>query len=240
MAKEDTEIIYGLRASLAVFGKRPTDILRVATSRTVRDEVSELSRWATGKSVPCAETNDSELDRMADSSHHEGVCILTKPRKWTTPAELADLLVRSKGLALALDRVRNPYNIGAILRTAAFFGVDAVLIAGALAPQAVRVAEGGAEHVLLSRTTDIVDTLGRLRAKGVRVVGTDSKADQDQKQANFSRPVVVVMGHEREGISDRMRAQCDQTVALRGSGSIESLNVSVAAGVLIAEITGKK
>lgn len=236
MAKDDTEIVYGVRASLAVLSARPNDLLRVACSRDARDAVAELTQWSSNAKLPTLERNDTELERMAGSAHHEGVCVMTKPRKWTTPSELAELLVRDKGVAVALDRVRNPYNVGAILRSAAFFGVDAVLLAGTLSPQAVRVAEGGAERVKLSRTTDMADTLARLRAKGVRVIGTDGHATKDAKSANLSRPLVLVMGNEREGINERMRAQCDETIALRGAGKIESLNVAVAAGILIAAI----
>jgi TrmH RNA methyltransferase len=155
---------------------------------------------------------------------------------------LAEQLVLRKGTAIALDRVRNPYNIGAILRTAAFFGVDAALLGApaphpALPPDAVRVAEGGAEHLLLSRTTDLADTLARLRQRGVQVVGTDVVDAKDALAFPFARPAVLVMGHEREGMSERVAAQCDARVTIRGSGAVESLNVAVATGVLVAQLT---
>ena len=91
----------------------------------------------------------TELNRIAESTHHEGLCVAARPRRWLSTADLADALARTKGTAVALDRVRNPYNIGAILRSAAFFGVDAVLLGTpaphpGLAPAAVQVAEGGA------------------------------------------------------------------------------------------------
>jgi TrmH RNA methyltransferase len=242
-ARDADETIQGLHAGLAVFAKRPDDVLQVAFSRAVRHEVSALARWAAGHSVPCDETSEGELDRIAGGSHHEGLCVLARPRRWLSTAELTDLLARTRGTCLALDRVRNPYNVGAILRSAAFFGVDAVLL-GAPAPHpglaatAVRVAEGGAEHVALARTTDLADTLARLRPRGVQVVGTDGGADKSALDARFDRPAALVLGHEREGLSDRIRAQCDTVVAIRGSGAVESLNVSVAAGVLVARMTG--
>jgi len=151
--------------------------------------------------------------------------------------------VRTKGTCIALDRVRNPYNVGAVLRSAAFFGVDAALLGApaphpGLPPLAVRVAEGGAEHVALARTTDLADTLARLRAKGVHVVGTDGHAETSALRHTFARPAVLVMGNEREGLGERIRAQCDAVVAIRGAGAVESLNVAVAAGVLISRMTG--
>ena len=137
--------------------------------------------------------------------------------------------------------MRNPYNVGAILRSAAFFGVEAALLGTpaphpGLPPTAVRVAEGGAEHVALARTTDLADTLARVKARGVRVVGADGHAPTSAAGFAFGRPVVLVLGNEREGLGDRARAQCDALVAVRGTGAVESLNVAVAAGVLLAEI----
>jgi TrmH RNA methyltransferase len=240
-AREPFELVQGLRAGLAVFARRPRDILRIAYARSVRPDVVELSRWAMRQGILCGEMSDSELDRFAESSHHEGLCIMTRPRAWAGARELADALAKSGGVAVALDRVRNPYNVGAILRSAAFFGLEGALF-GAQAPHpelastAVRVAEGGVEHLALSRTTDLADTLARLRQRGVRVVGADGHATTAAAGFAFGRPVVLVLGNEREGLGDRVRAQCDAIVAVRGGGGVESLNVAVAAGVLMAEI----
>jgi TrmH RNA methyltransferase len=155
---------------------------------------------------------------------------------------LAEALGRARGVAAALDRVRNPYNVGAVLRSAAFFGLDAVLLGApaphpGLAPTAVRVAEGGAEHVLLARTTDLAGTLARLRAAGVRVVGSDAHARAPAAASVFAPPCIVVVGNEREGLGERVRAQCDALVAIAGSGAMDSLNVAVAAGVLFSRLT---
>ncbi len=233
--------MQGLRAGLAVFARRPDEILRAAYARTVRQEIAELSRWAARQGVECTPMSDGELDRFAESTHHEGLCIETRPRRWGSARELAEALAKSGGAAVALDRVRNPYNVGAILRSAAFFGLEGALF-GAQAPHpelastAVRVAEGGVEHLALSRTTDLADTLARLRQHGVRIVGADGHAGTTAAGFAFGRPVVLVLGNEREGLGDRVRAQCDAVVAVGGAGRVESLNVAVAAGVLMAEM----
>ncbi|MGZ3419771.1 MAG: TrmH family RNA methyltransferase [Polyangiales bacterium] len=225
-----TEVVYGLRAGLAVLAKRPQDVVAIACSRDVRRQIGRGQ-----------ETPDRELERLAQNKNHEGLVLETRARKWLSPGDLADLLVKKKGVAVALDRVRNPYNVGAILRSAAFFGVDAALLGPiaphpALAPDAVRVAEGGIEHLAMARTTDLADTLSRLRQRGVRVVGADGAAKENAIGHDFRRPTVLVMGNEREGLGDRVRAQCDAIVAIPGSGAVESLNVAVAAGVLVSEL----
>jgi TrmH RNA methyltransferase len=234
-------VTQGLRAGLAVYARRPGDLVRVVHTRDVRDEVGELARWATASGVPCAEVSSAELDRFAESTHHEGLCVVARPRRWAPPRDIAEALARTQGAAIAFDRVRNPYNVGAVLRSAAFFGFEAALFGAQaphpeLAPTAVRVAEGGVEHLALARTTDLADTLNRIRERGIRVIGADGEADVDALTFDFPRPVVLVLGNEREGMSDRVRAQCHAVVAIRGSGAIESLNVGVAAGVLIARV----
>lgn len=240
--RDDGEVIYGLRAGLAVYARRPGDVLRVAFGAGVRGEIGDLGRFADARRIPIAEASEAELARIAGTPHHEGLCVLARPRRWTSAAQLGDALVRAKGAAIALDRVRNPYNVGAILRTAAFFGIDGALLGSiaphpALAPDAVRVAEGGAEHLALSRTTDLADTLGRFRDRGIAVVAADGASTTPAIGFRFARPTVLVLGHEREGVSERVRAQCDAVIAIPGSGAIESLNVAVAAGLLIGELT---
>jgi TrmH RNA methyltransferase len=230
------EIVYGLRASLAVFDTRAGDIERVAYSRDVKKEIEPLLQWAKQRA---REEKPDALGRMAHAQNHEGVVLVTKPRRYVAQGDLIELLVRSKGTAVALDRVRNPYNVGAIVRSAAFFGVDAVILGApaphpGMAPDAVRVAEGGAEHVALARTTDLADTLTRLKQRGVQIVGADGHAKTDAAKFDYARPVVLVVGHEREGLGPRVRSVCDELVAIRGSGNVESLNVAIATSVLIS------
>ncbi len=225
---------------MAVLQTRSRDVVRVAcTTELVREAERAIGHAST---VPRIDVLDERsLEHLARSSQHEGIVVEARPRRWASTSDLAELLVSKKGAALALDRVRNSYNIGAILRSAAFFGIDAALL-GAPAPHpgvdpnAIRVAEGGVEHLVLCRTTDLADTLRRLRARGIRVFGADGQATHDVLTTTFERPCMLVVGNEREGLHPRVRAECDAIVAIRGSGAVESLNVGVAAGVLCSRL----
>jgi TrmH RNA methyltransferase len=241
------ELVYGLRAGIAVLTARPEDVRAVTCIEAARAEVLgaiEANAEGLGHLVrdrTFAVRPEHELERLVSTRQHEGLVVRARARRWLAPAELGDILARNKGTAIALDRVRNPYNIGAVLRSAAFFGVDAALLGApaphpALAPDAVRVAEGGVEHLLVSRTTDLVDTLTRLRLRGVQIVGADGAAEASAFGFAFRRPTLLVMGNEREGLAARVRAQCDAIVKIPGTGAVESLNVAVATGVLIAEM----
>lgn len=241
------ELVYGLRAGLAVLASRPEDVRAVTCAEAVRAEVTsaiEANREGLGWLLAqraLAVRPDHEVERLVGTRQHEGLVVKARPRRWLTASELGDILARNKGCAIALDRVRNPYNIGAVLRSAAFFGVEAALLGApaphpALAPDAVRVAEGGVEHLLVSRTTDLAETLGRLRQRGIQIVGADGAGATSAVGFAFRRPTLLVMGNEREGMTERVRSQCDAIVKIPGTGAVESLNVAVAAGVLVAEM----
>ncbi|MDP3278468.1 MAG: RNA methyltransferase [Deltaproteobacteria bacterium] len=239
--ERETECVFGLRAALAVAAKRPADLRGVFVHDSMQSVCEPLLRVAHAQRVSVTVCGHEELAARARSGQHEGVLVIASRRAWVAPKVMLASLRANKGVVIALDRVRNPYNIGAIMRSAAFFGLQGVLF-GSRAPEpdlpddSVRVAEGGVEHLQLSRTTDLADTLMRFRADGVHVVGAESDATDDALRYPYPRPSVLVLGHEREGISDRVRAQCDHMVCIRGAGTIESLNVAIAASLVIAAL----
>ena len=195
-----------------------------------------MLREAARRRIAYREVSEEELSRMAESQHHEGVCVLVR----RTAAATSDLAGRAtpRGLIVALDHVGNPHNAGAILRTAAFFGAHGLVLGSdereALTPAALRVAEGGAEHVPVVHCADLVAALETLRAEGLGIIGADSKARLPLAALKWPKRCVLVLGHERDGLSPAVRKCCDAGVHIAGSGAIDSLNVSVAAGVLIA------
>jgi len=237
----ESELIYGLRAVDAVLVVRPHDAIELSFDTRAEREITPVIERARAKGVRVTPSSAHELRSITGTHNHEGIALRAAPRRWTPAKNLANVLSNGRGAAVALDRVRNAYNIGAIVRSAAFFGIDAVIF-GSRAPEpdlpedAVRVAEGGAEHLALSRTTDLAETLERLRESGVQIVGAESDGAASAVGFSFASKSVLVLGHEREGISDRVRAQCDAVVAIRGSGAIESLNVAIAASVMLSEL----
>ena len=243
---ERGDLIYGFRASEAVLSKRGQSVHEVLVDFSQFEPAwrhsFDVLRRTLSAHVRITETPSASLQRLTESTNHEGIAVRAAARSWVPAKDLKRLLVEGQLTAIALDRVRNPYNIGAILRSAAFFGVDVVILGApaphpALPPDAVRVAEGGAEHVRLARTTDLAETLAQLRSVGVRVLGAENDGAVDAFAFRFPQPSVLVFGHEREGLSDRVKANCDQMVAIRGTGAIQSLNVAIAASVLIGELT---
>lgn len=232
-----TERVYGLAAALAVLRNRPEQVVNIAYSAGARRVLGPFLREAARRHLAYRELGDEELGRMAGSLHHEGICLLVRKRAACTLIELARR-TEPGGLLLALDNVSNPHNLGAVLRSAAFFGVKGLLLAdenrSLITPSATRVAEGGAEHVAVSQIAALAPALRELRELGLHVVGADGHAPIALPALRWPTRAVLVLGSEDIGLSPAVKQSCDQLVQIAGSGALESLNVSVAAGILLA------
>lgn len=235
--------VYGLSAALAVLARRPEQVKNIAHTSAVRAEIGEALREAARRRIAYREVSDAELGRMAGSIHHEGICLLVKERPLASLAELAQRTA-PRGLVIALDRVSNPHNVGAILRSAAFFGARGMIVSGlggrrgGLPAAAVRIAAGAAEHMPIARVDDLGAALRELSASGLAVVGADAHASATLSELRWPERCVLVMGSEDLGLSKPVRGRCDLLIRIAGSGAVESLNVSVAAGVVLASFAG--
>jgi TrmH RNA methyltransferase len=232
-----SERVYGLEAALAVLRRRPEHVLKIAHTKGVRASLGPALRDAARRRIPYRELDDEELARIAGSVHHEGICLLVRARADSTLAELA-ALTQPKGLLLALDGVSNPHNVGAVLRSAAFFGAKGMLLAASdrelLTPAAIRVAEGGAEHVAIAHIAELAPALREARALGLSVIGADGHARASLAALRWPERALLVLGSEERGLSPAVQQCCERRVQITGSGALESLNVSVAAGVFLA------
>jgi TrmH RNA methyltransferase len=231
------ERIYGLSAALAVLEVRPEDVLRLAYSPRARAALANALRAAAKRRIAYRELSDEELKAMAGAVHHEGVCVLARPREEPTPDELA-ARTQPRGLIAALDGVDNPHNIGAVLRSAAFFGVAGLLVAdpqrSALPSSARRIAEGGAEHVPYVHLPELAPALRALQQRGHQIIGTDSENGTPLPDFRWPPRCVLVLGAEDEGLSPAVRARCTTVIRIPGTPAVQSLNVSAAAAVLFA------
>lgn len=238
---QPVERIYGIAAALAVLATRPEDVLRIAYSPRARAALGPSLREAARQRIAYRELSDEEIGKMAGAVHHEGVCVLARPAGELSLGALA-ARAKPRGLIAALDGVDNPHNVGAVLRSAAFFGVKGLLIGEpkrrALPSSARRVAEGGAEHVPWQQVADLPAALRSLREHGLRVIGSDSGQGISLSELSWPQRCVIVLGAEDQGLSKQVRACCDDIVRIAGTGAVESLNVAVAAGVLFASYRG--
>jgi len=236
------EVFHGVRACQAIFARRPSAIVRVYLAAGRRREFAALMAWCAREHKGFQVVADESLERLCGSLHHEGVAILARePDRGSLGGLLSGIEAGVIGGPLVfLDGVQNPHNLGSILRTAAHFGVGAVLgRTGELPPlsaAAARVAEGAAEFVPVFELVDPPADLARLRKAGLSIVVTASGSGESLFESRFDRRVVVVLGNEGGGVSPAVARAADGTVRIPGTGVIESLNVSVACGIVVGEL----
>jgi RNA methyltransferase, TrmH family len=253
--------LFGVSACRAVFARRPEAIRKIwLTEQRVGAFRDVLAACAANRVGYRIVAND-DLERLTQSTHHEGVCFdVLRPEQLSLEQLLelagegsADRSVSSKerprsattaprpSLTLWLDGVGNPHNLGAVLRIAAHFGADAVLVprgAGAqLSGAACRVAEGGAEAVPLVLLDDPVVALRRLERSGYGVFATVVRPEPGAGLHETAFPVrsVVVFGAETAGTSAALLGAVPRHLFIPGTGAVESLNVATAAAVIVAE-----
>ena len=231
---------YGLNAVQAVFAKRPEAIRKVYLAESRIPHLQPLLAWCVQQRIGYRVVAEADLGKLAASSHHEGVVadVLRVPplplQDW-----LASLAPGAPALALWLDGVGNPHNFGAILRSAAHFGVAAILQPRdstlAMSGAAARVAEGGAEQVPLVRMDVRGDALARLRAAGFTLAATVVHDGQDLFATRLPQRLIYVMGAEGEGMDNALAQDCDLRLSIPGTGAVESLNVAAATAVFLAQ-----
>jgi RNA methyltransferase, TrmH family len=237
----DDEMRYlGKNSCISVWKKRPKDLIRVYIAKDLSDEYSELLEFCAKHKKSYHLVNYHELEKLTDSKHHEGICVVAKEKRPLREVELFRELDGNRNLILYLDGVGNPHNLGAILRTAAHFGVS--FICGEkeemprISPAAHRTSEGGAESTNLVLVEDTERFFDRLKGMGFQVYAFDPKSDASSLfETRISERSVFVMGAEVSGVSGLLHAIADAKLKIPGTGAVESLNVSVAAALAMAE-----
>src|SRR5450755_3179156 len=184
--------------------------------------------------VPVRFEPRSSLDRLASSSAHQGVIALGAARKY------ADLdSVASSEMLVVLDGVEDPHNLGAVIRTAHAAGAGAIIIperrAAGITDVVAKAAAGALEHLPVVRVTNINRTLEDLKGRGHWIYGLDERGTEDYDRVEYAAPTVFVLGGEGKGLHEQVRKHCDVLVRIPLAGKISSLNVSVAAGVVLFE-----
>jgi len=242
--KEDNEIrICGLAAVRARFRRDASSIVRLYFDHPTSKKVGVMCRALAVSRKVYRCVGPSELERIADSVHHGGIVAVVenKPPKSPTSADIAFWARRREDLVV-LDRVGNAHNLGAIARSAAYFGVPRMVIAGDPASAkpgaaAFRVAEGGLEAVELWTVPEIAPFLRALSAAGYDVLAAATRGGTDiGRGVKPAGPWALVLGNEEQGLAPEVQAACSRLVTIPGSGRVESLNVSAAAAVLIRDL----
>ncbi len=236
-----SQAIYGLHAVRVMLERYPERVRAVRLAERRDDprsrQVEELARR---HGIPVQRTDPQALKQRVGDVAHQGVTAEVIPLPpWDEDRLLAALGSAKAPLLLALDGVQDPHNLGACLRSADACGVLAVIVprdrAAQLNATVRKVAVGAAETTPVVAVTNLVRTLKLLKAAGLWAVGADADADREASQVDLKGGVVLVLGAEGTGLRQLTRQNCDFMVRLPQRGAVESLNVSVAAGMLLYE-----
>lgn len=223
--------------SEAVRSGRPIDKILVARGEKTGAVVGILAK-ARAKQIPVKEVDRAKLDFLSGSAPHQGIVALAAAKEYST---VEDILAYAEEqneppFVIILDEIEDPHNLGAIIRTAECTGAHGVIIpkrrSAGLSYTVGKASAGAVEYMRVARVTNISDLIDKLKERGVWVYGADMNGT-DYAQCDMSGACAIVIGNEGKGISRLVREKCDVIVSLPMKGKINSLNASVAAGVLM-------
>ncbi|GAB3057369.1 TrmH family RNA methyltransferase [Stenotrophomonas tumulicola] len=231
--------LFGVNAVLAAFNQRPQALRKLYLLEAQIPRMQPLLKWCVANRVGYRVVEDGDLNKLSGTTHHEGVVADVQREPVMPLVQWLQQLPEGPVLALWLDGVGNPHNLGAILRSAAHFGVAGLLLPEdstlGISGAAARVAEGGAEAVPLVRLPDVAQAMAQLRQAGFRLAATLVDGGENVFAATLPERLVYVMGAEAEGMDRTLAPQCEQQVSIPGTGAVESLNVASATAVLLAQ-----
>ena len=259
---ESDDLVIGRNAVLeALRCGVPATTLYVAARIEHDDRTREIVRLAGIHGLHLLEADRLEMDRIARSSNHQGVVLKAQPFQYSSLAELVDRAdkkarameaadsesarIAARPLFIALDGVTDPQNLGAVIRSAAAFGANGVILperrSASVNAAAWKVSAGAAAHMPVARVVNLTKALEGLKERGYYVVGLDGGGDKLVGETGFeSDPLVVVLGSEGSGLGRLVRETCDAIAGIPISSSVESLNASVAAGISLYAVSNAR
>ena len=244
--KKSTEDVVTGRNSVveALRAKIPAKELLIAERAEIDERITESIRLAKNQNLPIKEVPKSKIDGITAAAVHQGIALVIKPFQYK---EFAQVLNKAKkpGLIIGMDGVTDPHNLGAIVRSAAAFGADGVVIPerrnAAMTGSAWKSSAGAAARMPIAQVTNLVRSIEDAKKSGYFVVGLDADGDQQLPKFNLSdQSVYLIVGSEGKGISRLAREKCDSILSIPMHSSIESLNASVAAAVVMYWISEKR
>ena len=252
-SNDTTDLVFGRNSVLeALRVGVPSSTLYVLSRIEHDDRTREIVKIAGARGLHLLEADRLEMDRIARSGNHQGVILKVQPYQYASLAELVDCAekraramqaahsdaarIGARPLFIALDGVTDPQNLGAVIRSAAAFGANGVILperrSASVTAAAWKVSAGAAAHVPVCRVVNLTKAITGMKERGFYFVGLDGGGDRLVGQTGFETdPLVVVLGSEGKGLSRLVREACDAIAGIPISNQVESLNASVAAGI---------
>ena len=237
--------IYGINSVTETLKARGRTVEWVGMAKERHDlRLQRLIEDCRRLSVPVRFLQRTELDRMAGNAAHQGVVAVTSAKQYS---DLADVIAAKRGdysLIVVLDGVEDPHNLGAILRTSDAAGANGIVIperrAAAVTGTVTKASAGASEHLPIAKVTNISRSIEEFKENSIWTVGLDERATQTYDALDYKMDCALVLGGEGKGLHDLVKRKCDFLVSIPMLGNVPSLNVSVAAAVVLYEIVRQR
>ncbi len=237
----ETNIIFGRNPVLeAIRSGREIDRLYIAHGVT-SGSISEIIAKCSARGILIKEISSQKLDYYCNGGNHQGVALMIASHEYSTVEEILEFAkTRNESpFIIICDEIEDPHNLGAIIRTAESCGVHGIIIpkrrSASLNATVAKTSAGALEYMKVARVTNIANTIDLLKKEGVWIFGADMDG-KDYKKFDYSVPLALIIGNEGKGIGTLTRKKCDEIISLPMRGRINSLNASVAAGILMYEV----
>lgn len=239
---EREDIIIGRNAVIETLkGDRTIETLYISNNK-LEGSINTIVSLAKEKKILIKEVDKRKLDSMCDGEAHQGVLAKISPYKYS---EVSDILAlaEERGEApfiVILDEIEDPHNLGSIVRTAELFGVHGIIIpkrrSASVSTTVYKSSVGAIEHVKIAKVTNINTVIEELKQQGIWIYGADIRATEYSYQVDFGGPCAIIIGNEGRGISKLTVQKCDKLIKIPMVGKINSLNASVAGGIIMYEV----
>ncbi|MBW6410360.1 23S rRNA (guanosine(2251)-2'-O)-methyltransferase RlmB [Clostridium weizhouense] len=240
--EEREDLVIGRNAVIeALKTDRNIEVLYLANSK-LEGSINAIVKLAKEKKILIKEVDKKKLDSLCNGAVHQGVIAKVTPYKY---AEVSDILSLAeergeKPFIVILDEVEDPHNLGSIIRTAELFGVHGIIIpkrrSASVSTMVYKSSVGAIEHVKVAKVTNLNAVIDELKEKGIWIYGADIRAEEYSYQTDFSGPCALIIGNEGKGISKLTLKKCDKLIKIPMVGKINSLNASVAGGIMMYEV----
>ena len=237
--------IYGINAVAEALKARGRSFAWVGVAKERHDlRLQRVVDECRRQGVVVRFVSREELDRMAGNNAHQGVVAVTSAKQYSGLEDVVDGKRGRYSLVVVLDGIEDPHNLGAILRTADAAGADGVVIperrAASVTAIVTKVSAGASEHLPVAKVTNIARTVEELKEKNIWIVGLDERGSQTYDALDYNMDCGIVLGAEGKGLHELVRRKCDFVVSIPMLGKVASLNVSVAAGVMLYEVVRQR
>ncbi|MBE6063556.1 MAG: 23S rRNA (guanosine(2251)-2'-O)-methyltransferase RlmB [Clostridium butyricum] len=243
IVEEREDIIIGRNAVIEALknDNRTIETLYISNNK-LEGSINTIVGMAKEKRIIIKEVDKRKLDAMCDGETHQGVIAKVTPFKYSEVSDILDL-AKERGEApfiIILDEVEDPHNLGSIARTAELFGVHGIIIpkrrSASVTATVYKSSVGAIEHVKVAKVTNLNTTIDFLKEQGIWIYGADIRAEEYSYEVDYSGPCALVIGNEGKGISKLTVQKCDKLIKIPMVGKINSLNASVAGGIMMYEV----